>query len=120
MGICRGVYPGADGTISGLERLDFVIPSQGQRDFVETSKEPLAPPGINLEATLPSRRRGDCLGFEVNTDPARALRCLDLGRKFIDNLFVNNDRQDAILKAIGKENISETAADNGSDAHLLK
>ena len=48
------------------------------------------------------------------------LRQFDLRGEAIDDLLVDDDRQDAVLEAVGEEDIAEARADHGADAHLLQ
>jgi hypothetical protein len=45
---------------------------------------------------------------------------LNLRSESIDNLLVDNNRQDTVLKAVGEKNIAEARADDGPHAHLLQ
>src|SRR5271169_3069015 len=95
--------PGSLFPVSRLEGADFMIALQRLRDFVETSEKPGAAAWIDLETMGFSRRRGDGLCFQIDTDTPRALRGLDVSGKPVDDLLVDEDGQDSILKAVGEE-----------------
>src|SRR3982074_1500195 len=48
------------------------------------------------------------------------LGALDLRSKSVNDLFVDNDRKNTVLKAIGEKNVAEARTDNGADSHLLQ
>ena len=108
------------GAVGGLEGPDFVVAPQRQRDFVEAFEQSGAAARIDLETMPLSRRRGDGLLLEIDADAPRALGVLDLGGEAIDDLLVDDDRQDAVLEAVGEEDVAEARADDGADAHLLQ
>src|SRR5690242_19920178 len=99
--------PGPRCAIRSLKRLDFVIALQCQRDLVEPLQEALAPPRINLEGVLLSRRRDDRPRLKVDADPSGALGGFDLSGKRVNDLLVDHDREDPVLKAIGKEDVAK-------------
>src|SRR3569832_840152 len=112
--------PGPLGPVGGLEAANFAVALQGERDFVETLQKAVAAARIDLEAMHLSRWRSDGLFFEIDRDAARALAMLDFHGKRVDNLLVNDDGQDADLKAIGEEDVAEPRTDDGANAHLLQ
>jgi len=99
--------PGPRRAICGLKRLDFVIALQCQRDLVESLQETFAPPRVDLEGVVLSRRGEDRLGLEVDAHSPGALGGLDLSSKGVDDLLVDYDREDSVLKAIGKEDVTK-------------
>src|ERR1700753_457456 len=98
--------PGSRRAIRGLKRLDFAIAAACQRDLVETLPETFTPPRIDLERDLLSRWRDNRLRLEVDAYSSGALSGFDLGGKSVDDLLVDHDREDAILKAICKEEVA--------------
>src|SRR5882757_7659589 len=114
------MYPGPPRTIGRLKGSNFTIPLQRQRDLVEALQQALAAARINLEGVPLSGWRYDRLRLEIDADLARALRRLDVGRERVDDLFLNHDRKNSVLKAIGEEDIAKTRADDGADSHLLQ
>jgi hypothetical protein len=93
--------------IRSLKIPDFVIALQCQRDLVEPLQEALAPSRIYLERDLLSGWRDNRLRLKVDADSSGALGDLDFGSKRVDDLLVDHDREDAILKAIGKEDVAK-------------
>jgi hypothetical protein len=89
-----------------------------------TSSSPFEQAGaaarIDLEAVPLAGRRSDRLLLEVDADPAGSLGAFDLRGKAVDDRLVDHNRQDSVLKAVGKENIAEPRADDGADAQLLQ
>src|ERR1700761_8087278 len=65
-------------------------------------------------------RRGDGLFFQIDADLAGALALLDFSGKAVDDLLVDENRQDAILEAIGEEDVAEARADDRAHAALLQ
>src|SRR6185437_10447123 len=49
-----------------------------------------------------------------------ALHLFDLGGETVDDLLVDDDRQDAILKTIGEEDVAKAGADHRADAAFLQ
>ena len=99
---------------------DFVIALQCQRDFIETFQQPGAPARVDCKIVSLSRRRQDRLLLQVDADTPGALGLLYFRGKAIDNRLVDDNRQDAVLEAIGKEDVAKARADDGADAHLLQ
>src|SRR6185312_17160730 len=67
-----------------------------------------------------SRRRDDRLLLQIDADAPSALGLLHVSSEAIDDLLVDNNRQDAVLEAIGKEDVAKTRDDDGADAHFLQ
>src|SRR5581483_838800 len=99
--------PGPCPAICGLKGLDLVIALQRQRDLVEPLQEAFAPPRVDLERDLFSRWRDNRLRLEVDGDSSGTLGGFNLGRKYVDNPLVDHDREDAVLKAIGKKDVAK-------------
>ncbi len=93
--------------VSRLKDANFMISLQGKGDFVEPPKQPGATARIDLETVPFSRGRCNRLCLEIDTDMPGSLGVLDLRGKAIDNFLVDYDREDAVLKAVGEENIAE-------------
>src|SRR5689334_11242836 len=107
--------PGPRRAIHSLERLDLVTALQCECDLVEPLQETFATPRINLEGVGLSRRRNDRPRLKVDADTSCALSGFDLRCKCVDDLLVDHDREDPVLKTIGKEDIAKTRADDGAD-----
>src|SRR5580692_13185564 len=103
-----------------LESLDFIVAPQRLQDLIEALKKTGAAARIDLKTVFGSRRRCDRLRLQIDADPPRPLREFDLGGKPVDNLLVDDDGQDAVLKAVGEENIAEARTDDGADARFLQ
>src|SRR3954470_23132963 len=114
------MYPGPLGAVGGLKRLNLMLPAQGQRDFIEAFEKPGAPSRIDLETVPRSGWRGNGLLLQVDADASGPLRVLDLRGEALDDLLVDDDGKDPVLKAVGEENVAEAGADDGADAHLLQ
>ena len=99
--------PGPLIAVRGLESPDFVVAPQCQQDLIETFEQSGAAAGVDFKTVLLSRRRRDGLRLKIDADASRSLRVLDLRGKAIDNLFIDNDGEDSVLEAVGKENIAE-------------
>src|SRR5260221_14062833 len=106
--------------VGGLERLDFVIALQRQRNFIKPLQQAVTPSWIDLKSMRLSGRRNNRLRFEVDTDSPGALRDLDLRGETIGNRLVDHDRQNSVLETIGEEDIAKARADHGANAHLLQ
>src|SRR5665647_3314058 len=106
------------GAVGRLKGADLLVALQRQRDLVEAFEQPGAAARIDLEMESLSRGRGDRLCLEIDANAPRALRVFDLSGKAIDNFLVDRDGEDAVLKAIGKEDIAEARADDGANAHF--
>jgi len=65
-------------------------------------------------------RHGDRLRFQIDADPPSSLRGFDLRGEAIDNLLVDDNRENPVLKAVGEEDVAKTRADDGADAYLLQ
>src|SRR2546430_6903567 len=107
-------------TVGGLKGPDVIVALQCQHHLIEALQQPFAPAGIDLEAVRLPGRRDNRLRLQIDRDPAGALGDLDLGRKAIDDVLVDDDGQYPVLKAVGKEDVAKTGADHGADAHLLQ
>src|SRR5262249_24855656 len=116
----REMDPGPRGAIGFLERADFMVTLQGQHYFVQSLQQPLAAARIDLETQRFALWRRDGLRFQIDRDPPRSLRRLDLRGKIFRGLFVDNDGQNAVLETIGEEDIAKARADDGADAHFLQ
>ena len=112
--------PGPLRPVGRLKGADFVVALQCQRDFVETFQQAFAPARIDRKLVPLSRRRDDRLLLQVDADAPGPLGLLHLRGKAIDDLLVDDDRQDAVLEAIGKEDVAKARADDGADAHFLQ
>src|SRR5450631_518178 len=112
--------PGPLRAVRRLKGPNFVVALQRQRDFVETFEQPGAPPRVDLETVPFSRGRGDGLLLQIDADTPCPLRVLDLRRKAVDDLLVDDDGKDSILEAVGEKDIAEARADDGTDPHLLQ
>src|SRR3954453_12521917 len=99
--------PWPRGPGGGREGPDFVGAVQRQCDFIEALQQAFAPPGIDLETELFSCRRDNRLRLEIDADSSCALREFDFGGEAIDDRLVNDDRQYAVLKAVGEEDVTE-------------
>src|ERR1700730_14763546 len=102
-----------------LKGANFMIALQRQCDLVEPLQQAFAAARINFEPMLLARWRSDRLPLEVDTNPSGPLCECDLRGQAIDNLLIDDNRKNSVLKAIGKEDVAETRADDGADAHLL-
>src|SRR6202048_265797 len=109
--------PGPRCAISRLKGLDFLVALQCQGDFIETSEQSGAPARIDLEAGPLSCWRGDGLFLEIDADTPCPLCEFDLRGKAVDNLLVDDDGQDSVLKTVGEENVAKARADGGADPH---
>jgi hypothetical protein len=114
------VDPRALSAVSRLKGSDFVVAPQRQCDFVDTFEQPGAAARVDLETMLLTRRQSDLLLPEIDTDPPGALRGLDLSREAVDNRFVDDDRQDSVLKAVGEENVAEARPDESANTQFLQ
>src|ERR1700742_640084 len=114
----RKMNPGPLGPVVGLKGANLAVALQRQRHLVETFQKACAAARIDLEAMHLPRRRGDRLLFQIDSDAARALAMLDFHGKRIDDLLVDDDRQNAILKAVGEKDIAKARPDNGADTLL--
>src|SRR6267142_315731 len=112
--------PGPFRPVGRLKGADFVIALQCQRDFIETFQQAGATARIDCKIVPLSRRRDDRLLLQVDADTPGTLGLLHLGGKAIDNLLVDDNRQDAVLEAIGKEDVAKARTDDGADAHFLQ
>src|SRR5665213_1979654 len=112
--------PRSLGSVRGLKGADFVVALQCQRDFIKALKQPRPTARINLETMPLSRRRGDRLFLEIDADASCALGKSDLRGKPVDNLLVDDNREDSVLKTVGVEDIAEAGADNRADSHFLQ
>src|ERR1700693_5059616 len=90
--------------VDRLKGADFLVALQRQCDLIESFEKSGAAARIDLKTVNFSGRRRDRLRLQIDADPPRPLRMLDLRGKAIDNLLVDNDGQDAVLKAVGEEN----------------
>src|SRR3984957_14792435 len=111
--------PGSLFPVSRLEGADFVIALQRLRDFVEPTEKPFTATRVDLKTMGFPRGRGDGLRLQIDSNPPRPLRALDVGGKPVDDLLVDDDGKDAVLKAVGEENIAKAGADDGAAPHLL-
>src|SRR5689334_6546141 len=98
--------------VEGLESPDFVVALQRQHHFVEPLEQSFAPTRVYLEAMRLAGRRSDRLFLKIDADASCALGNFDFRGKTIDNLLVNDDRQNSILEAVGEEDIAKTRADD--------
>src|ERR1700730_15968141 len=114
MPISLQMDPRPHGAVGRLKSVDFVVTLQRQRDFIKTAKQPGAPTRIDLETDLFPRGRIDRLCLEIDADTPGARGVLDLGGEAVADLLAHHDREDAVLKTIGEENIAEARADNGA------
>ncbi len=119
LGCSPGVDPRPAYLVGLLKCPDGVVAAQGEQDLVEPLDEAHLPPRIDIEAVDLAGRRSDRLRFEINRDAARPLTCLDLGCEAIDQGLVENDRQNAVLKTVGKEDVAEAGTDDGPNAHFV-
>src|SRR6476646_4198116 len=101
-----GVDPWAAGFVGFLECANGIVPSQRQHDLVEAFEEASPAAGIDVEAMDLAGGRRDGLRLKVNRDAARALAFLDLGHEAIDDGLVDDDREDAVLEAVGEEDVA--------------
>src|SRR5579872_1041821 len=69
---------------------------------------------------LLARWRGNGLLFQIDADASRPLAEFDFGGETIDNLLIDHNRENAVLKTIGEENIAKSRPDNGADSHFLQ
>src|ERR1700730_6458025 len=99
--------PGPRRTIGSLKGHDFVIALQCQRDLVDALQETFAPPWVDLEPDLLSRWRDNRLRLKVDADSSGALGRFDFGSKWVDDFLVDHNREDAVLKTIGKEDVAK-------------
>src|SRR3954451_16957890 len=99
--------PWPRGPVGGLEGPDFVVALQRQCDFIEALQQAFAPPGVDVETDLFSRRRDNRLRLEIDADWSCALREFDFGGEAIDDRLIHDDRQYAVLKAVGEEDVAE-------------
>src|SRR5579863_6681556 len=106
--------------VGGLKFPNFVVPLQRQRDFVEPLQQPGSTARIDLEAMLLARWRGNGLLFQIDADASCPLAEFDFGGETIDNLLIDHNRENAVLKTIGEENIAKSRPDNGADSHFLQ
>jgi hypothetical protein len=111
--------PGPRYAIRSLKRLDFVVALQCQRDLVEPLQQAFAPPWINLEGVPLSGRRDDRLCLEVDAHSSGALGRFNFGCKGVDDLLVDHDWENPVLKAIGEEDVTESRTDDGADTQFL-
>src|SRR5229473_4925359 len=104
--------PGPRFAVGRLESANFMVALQRQRNLVETLQQAFASARINFEPMLFARRRDNRLPLQINADPSRPLREPDLGGQAIDNLLVDDNGKNSVLKAVGKENVAETRTDD--------
>ena len=90
-----------------LEGPDFVVTLQRQRSFIEPLQQACAPARIDLEMVFFARWRGDGLPFEIDADPPCALGDLDFRGEAVDDLLVDDDRENSVLEAVGEKNVAE-------------
>src|SRR5205823_9505787 len=109
------VDPGTFGAVGRLKGADFVIALQCQRDFIETFQQPRAPARIDGKFVPLSRRRQDRLLLQVDADAPGTLGLLHFRSKAIDDRLADDNRQDTVLEAIGKEDVAKARADDGAD-----
>src|SRR5665647_1533856 len=93
--------------VGRLKGADLLVAPQRQCDLIETFEQPGAAARTDLEMESLSRGRGDRLRLEIDANAPRALRVFDLSGKAIDNLLVDHDGEDAVLKAIGEEDVAK-------------
>src|SRR5215471_4671668 len=99
--------PGARRAICRLKSANFVVALQGQRDFVETLQQPFAASRIDFEVVPLSRWREDRLCLEIDADFPGALCRFDISRQGVDDVLLDHNRKNSILKAVGEKNIAE-------------
>src|SRR5262249_57050246 len=111
--------PGPRGAIGFLERADFMVALQGQHYFVQSLQQALTPARIDVETQRFALWRRDGLRFQIDRNLSRSLRRLDLRGKIFGGLLLDNDGQDAVLEAIGEEDIAKARAYAAADPHFL-
>src|ERR1700742_363061 len=112
--------PGPLGAVSSLEFSNFGVALQRHGALCEALNHSGATPRVDLEAVLFARGRRDRLLFQIDADPAGALRLFDFGGQTIDNFLVDDDGKNSVLEAIGEEDIAEARADDGADTPFLQ
>src|SRR5579862_2088154 len=114
------MYPGPILAVGHLEGANFGVALQRELDLVKALQEAGAAARVDLEAMDFSGRRDDRLFFQIDRNAPRALALLDLHREPIDDLLVDDDGEDSVLEAVGKEDVAKARADDGADAPFLK
>src|SRR3954468_18120266 len=99
--------PRPRGAIGLLERPDFMVALQSLHHLVQPLQQSLAPARVDVEAQRLAFWRRDGLRLQIDRDFSRALCRLDLGGEIFSGLLVDDDGQDAILEAVGEENVAE-------------
>src|SRR5438105_2293432 len=99
--------PRPRGAVGRLKGPDFLVALQRQHHFVEPLQQACAPTRIDFEAVLLSRWRDNHLRLEVDADASRPLRDLDFCGQTIDNLLVDDNRQNSVLETVGKEDVAK-------------
>src|SRR5437868_14442045 len=107
--------PGPRDAVSRLKSANFVVALQCQCHFIEALQQAITPAWIDFESVRLAHRRSNRLSLEIDADPSRALRELNLRGQAIDNLLDDDNGKNSVLKAIGKKDIAETRADNGAE-----
>src|SRR5580698_6441639 len=102
------------GPVGGLKGTNFSVALQRQLDLVEADQQTGAAARIDLETMHLSRGRSDRLLFQIDSHATRALAVLDFHCQFIDDRLVDHYRKDAVLEAIGEEDIAKARADDGA------
>src|SRR5436190_22839930 len=97
--------------IGDLEGPDFIIAPQRQCNLVEPLQQALAAARIDFKTVGFASWRSDRLLLQVDADASRALRDFDLRGEAIDNRLVDDDRQNAVLEAVGEEDIAKAGTD---------
>src|SRR4051794_6684362 len=105
--VSRKMDPRTLRAIRSLERPDFVVAPQRELDLIETVEQPGAPARVDLEMVARSRGRGDGLLVQVDADTPGALGGLDFGGKAVDHRLVDDDRKNAVLEAVGVEDVAK-------------
>src|SRR5271155_6134846 len=100
--------PGPRCPVGCLKGANFLIALQRQCDFVETLQQTFASARVDLEPMLLARWRGNRLPLKIDADPSCALRELYLRSQALDDLLVDDNRKNSVLKAISEEDVAET------------
>src|SRR5579859_8268024 len=106
--------PRSCGAISRLKSPNLAVALQGQRNLVEALQESLAATRIDLEGVPLTGWRGDRPRLEIDADLPCPLRRFNVGSQGVNDLFVSDDRKNAVLKTVGKKDVSKTGADDGA------
>src|SRR5271169_5821123 len=112
--------PGPCRAVGCLKGANFMVALQRLCNLVETLQQAVAAARVDLEPMLLARWRGNRLALEVDADPSRPLREFDFRGQTIGNLLVDDNGQNSVLKAVGKEDVAKTRANDGADTHLLQ